>query len=304
MKYSRVMVLSDIHGNLPVLKQALKDAEKYKPAYILVAGDLCGGPNQDESIRLLQDHKSHFILGNWEQNIFKYHNQQADDPRNFLNQFDYLKWCSQNISSDSLKLLRNRPYQDLFSLPGKDPIRIAHGAPEDAFKLIYPDTNLPEVLAKIQEKVFVCGHTHSPWIVKQEDQLAINPGSLFNTIEHKSESTYGLLDWDGKQWLAELKVVPFDFKQVIQAFETSGLLKFGGPLARAVLLSIQSGVNVSQIFVDYAASLAKVYTPDEKFVRMRFGNRRNKVSIGSSIRIKNSYFFIKNSATHRRGKRS
>lgn len=266
MKFSRLAVLSDIHGNLPVLKQVLKDAEKHQPEHVLVTGDLCGGPNQDETVRLLQDHQAHFILGNWEQNIFKYQDQQPDHPKNALHQFDYLKWCSQNVSSASLKLLRNRPYQDVFFLPDTDPIRIAHGTPDDPFKLIYPDTNLPEILTHIDEKVFVCGHTHNPWIVKQDDQLAINPGSLFNTIAHKSEATYGLLSWDGKQWQAELKVVPFDFKQVTRAFENSGLLKFGGPLARAVLLSIQSGLNISQTFIDYAISLAKINAPDAKFV--------------------------------------
>ncbi len=266
MSSLRLMVLSDIHGNLPVLKQVLKDAEKYQPEHILVTGDLCGGPNQDESIRLLQDHQAHFILGNWEQNIFKYRGQSENDQKNDLYQYDYLKWCSQNISSTSLKLLKDKPYQDVFSLPGKDSIRIAHGAPDDPFTLIYPDTNLQEILADIEEKVFVCGHTHSPWIVKREDQLAMNPGSLFNTIEHKSEATYGLLSWDGKQWQAEIKLVPFDFKQVIRTFEESGLLKFGGPLARAVLLSIESGLNISQTFVDYAISMAKVHTPDAKFV--------------------------------------
>lgn len=266
MESSRLMVLSDIHGNLPVLKQVLKDAEKYKPAYILVTGDICGGPNQDESIRMLQDYKAHYINGNWEQNIFRYLDQPTEDPRNQLHQYDYLKWCSQNVSTKSLKQLRYRPYQSLFSLPGKDPIRIAHGAPDNPFTLIYPETNLTEILEKIEETVFVCGHTHSPWIVNRNEKLAINPGSLFNTITHKSEATYGLLEWDGKQWQAEIKKVPFDFSQVVQAFESSGLLKYGGPLAKAVLLSIQSGLNISQTFVDYAVSMAKVSSPNAEFV--------------------------------------
>ena len=266
MESSRLMVLSDIHGNLPVLKQVLKDAEKYKPAYILVTGDICGGPNQDESIRMLQDYKAHYINGNWEQNIFKYLDQPTEDPRNQLHQYDYLKWCSQNVSTKSLKQLRYRSYQSLLSLLGKIPIRIAHGAPDNPFTLIYPETNLTEILEKIEETVFVCGHTHSPWIVNRNEKLAINPGSLFNTITHKSEATYGLLEWDGKQWQAEIKKVPFDFSQVVQAFESSGLLKYGGPLAKAVLLSIQSGLNISQTFVDYAVSMAKVSSPNAEFV--------------------------------------
>jgi hypothetical protein len=40
-------------------------------------------------------------------------------------------------------------------------------------------------------------------------------------------------------------------------FETSGLLEAGGPLARAFLLSMETGANVSQDFIDYAFGLAR-----------------------------------------------
>lgn len=266
MRTKRLAVLSDIHGNLPVLRTVLKDIEKHTPDRILVTGDLCGGPQQDESIALLRSQQAVTVLGNWEQNIFSFRKQPSTNPKHHLSQFAFLKWCSHNLSHQSMAYLKTRPVQTAFSLPGTTPIRLAHGSPDNPYTLIDPETNLSTVLEQVKEDVFICGHTHTPWVTEKNGKLAVNPGSLFNTINHKSEATYALLEWDGSRWQAEIKAVPFDLRLVIRAFEESGLIYNGGPLARAILLSIQTGENVSQTFVDHAIRIAKRKTPTAQFV--------------------------------------
>lgn len=256
-----IVVISDVHGNLPVLQAVLKDAAQFHPDHILVTGDICGGPYQDDSLNLLLDHQAWFILGNWEKNIFDLRQKEKRDPTHNLAQFALLNWCSRTLSARSTKILKTRPYQDLFVVPHTEPIRLAHGAPDDPYCLIDPDTNLETVLAQVQEKVFICGHTHTAWIKEGNHKLAINPGSLLNPIHHKSEGTYAVLTWKNGGWLAQLRTVPYDFQQVVYAFQDSGMLTHGGPFVRALLFSIQSGENVSQQFVDFALALAREADP-------------------------------------------
>ncbi len=256
-----LVIISDIHGNLPVLQAVLKDAAQFHPERILVTGDICGGPYQDASLRLLQDHHAWFILGNWEKNIFNLRKKSKNDPALNLAQFSVLNWCNKTLSGKSASILKKRPYQDRFSLPHTEPIRLAHGAPDDPYCLIEPLNNLDSILAEVQEEVFVCGHTHTAWVTETQNKLAVNPGSLLNAIDHQSEGTYAVLTWKNDHWQAELRKVPYDFQRVVEAFAESGMSEHGGPLARALLLSIQSGINVSLQFVDYAFALARETDP-------------------------------------------
>ena len=64
MHGTRLAILSDTHGNLPALEAVLADIEGQGVDDIIVAGDLVGGPNPVETIRLLRDLDSCMIRGN------------------------------------------------------------------------------------------------------------------------------------------------------------------------------------------------------------------------------------------------
>jgi Icc-related predicted phosphoesterase len=51
----KLAILSDIHGNLPALKSILVYLDKISPNAVIVAGDLIGGPDFNETTSLLED---------------------------------------------------------------------------------------------------------------------------------------------------------------------------------------------------------------------------------------------------------
>jgi hypothetical protein len=67
---------------------------------------------------------------------------------------------------------------------------------------------------------------------------------------------YALLAWQDGHWQAEHQAVAYDLRRIRGAFRESGLLEEGGALARAFLLSIETGQNVAEDFVSYAYGLA------------------------------------------------
>jgi hypothetical protein len=110
--------------------------------------------------------------------------------------------------------------------------------------------------AQISEPVLVCGHTHIPWKQEQDGRLALNPGAVCGSLNGDVRAQYALLTWRDDHWQVEHQAVPYDLHRVRTAFRESGLLAQGGGLARAFLLSIETGHNVGVYLLSYAYGLA------------------------------------------------
>ena len=74
----KILVLADIHGNLPALNAVLKEVENERFDQILVAGDFLGGPCPVEVTRKLLNLNACIIKGNFEDYILKIHLNPSD----------------------------------------------------------------------------------------------------------------------------------------------------------------------------------------------------------------------------------
>jgi hypothetical protein len=68
---------------------------------------------------------------------------------------------------------------------------------------------------------------------------------------------YGILEWDGRHWEPELHIVTYDISRTRHAYVDSGYLREGGPLARAFLLSVETGRSVTWALHCHAMSTMK-----------------------------------------------
>jgi hypothetical protein len=66
---------------------------------------------------------------------------------------------------------------------------------------------------------------------------------------------YALLTWHEDRWHVAHRTVSYDLDRIRADFCESGLLEEGGALARAFLLSIETGENVADDFLGYAYGL-------------------------------------------------
>ena len=85
---------------------------------------------------------------------------------------------------------------------------------------------------------------------------------------------YALLDWQDGRWELEHRSVAYDLDLVRKAFQESGLLREAGVFARAFLLDIQTGSNLTMKFLSYAfQQVAQAgfpnceYVPDDVYDR-------------------------------------
>lgn len=105
-------------------------------------------------------------------------------------------------------------------------------------------------------------------------RLALNPGSVGAPLNDDPRAQYALLTWREGRWQAEHRAIPYDLGQVQRAFQESGLLEAGGAFARAMLLWVQSGHDVTGRLLSHAYRLAAqegyadcAFVPDEVWER-------------------------------------
>lgn len=255
----RLAILSDTHGNLPALEAVLADIQQRDVDGFIVAGDLVGGPQAVETIRLLRSLGSWMIQGNNEVYILRYDTGDVPDAWRTSRQWALIRWAYRHLDRDTLEFIKSLPEQRVVALPSTAAIRVVHGSPRDPSELIFPDRDpatLELALAQTTEPVLVCGHTHIPWKHERDGRLALNPGAVCGSLDGDVRAQYALLTWQGDRWRAEHHAVPYDLRRIRAAFRESGLLEEGGALARAFLLSIETGQNVGLDFVSYAYELA------------------------------------------------
>lgn len=257
----RFAVLADIHGNLPALEAVLEDLRRFSLDGLIVAGDYVGGPHPNETIALLCSMSPNWmILGNSDIGVLRYLEGQAPEYQRTAKQFALLRWACQRINPSSLESLRNLPEQQSVLVGTVDPIRVVHGRLETAFDGYDPDDELEKLesdLAKIEESVLICGHTHCPWVVRKNEKLSLNPGSVAGPLNGYTGTQYAILEWLDGQWQAELHAIKYDLTRIRSDFIQSGLLEAGGPLARCFLNSIEAGGNGSLRFLEYAWGLTE-----------------------------------------------
>jgi len=274
----RLAILSDIHGHLPALEAAMSDAARQEVAAIVVAGDLLtGGPFPAETLRLLRSAGCYLIRGNAEDYLAPAQSGEPGVCHSPRKQWAVARWTHAQLDVQALAFLGALPEQLVVDLPGTAPIRVVHGSPRSSTESVFPDRDLNllrrfrhqgllrpahgrralrEVLAAIDEAVLVCGHTHVPWAQHEDGRLALNPGAVGGSLNEDAYAWYALLTWRGGRWEVEHRPVAYYLAGLCAAFERSGLLAAGGPMARAFMLNAETGQNVAWWLVTHAYELA------------------------------------------------
>ena len=255
----RLAILADVHGNLPALEAVLKDLERSQPDGIIVAGDFIGGPQPNETIRLLREGQSWMIRGNSDDNLLRYADGEAPDAWQASKQWALTRWAYCHLDIDNLEFLRLLPRQRVVDIENIPSIRVVHGSHRNPSESIFPDRDpgiLDAILSEVKEPVFVCGHTHRSWAFEQAGRVALNPGAVCGPLNGYVGAEYAMLSCENSRWQVELRRVPYDLERVSEAFHESGLLKEGGALARAFLQSIETGRNIAEDFLSHAYQLA------------------------------------------------
>jgi predicted phosphodiesterase len=214
---ARCAVLSDIDGNIWALEAVMADLCMRGCRYIMNLGDTVHGPLEPEATaRRLMNMPALHIRGN----------QDRDIPES------------------TAKKLTQRSIEWLASLPSThrrgEELFLCHGTPrsDDEYLLekivdgagqLKDEREILPCLEDVKEKVVLCGHSHTPRVVRLKDgRMIVNPGSVGlpayrdeTPVSHRMETgsphaRYAVIEKGSDGWKAVLIAVPYPFEEAVK----------------------------------------------------------------------------------------
>ena len=204
----RVAVLADIHGNLRALDAVLGELEKERPDFIVFGGDVASGPFPRqvlERLMALRQEKGErvlFVCGNADREIvaafdrMRAGRQIPDRSQEENPALLFGSWAAERIDREQRDFLAG--FQARIALPvtGLGSALFCHGSPRSDEEIITRFTSrerLNRLLAGVQEKVVVCGHTHHQFDLRTGGARVVNAGSVGMPYEGRPGAYWALL---------------------------------------------------------------------------------------------------------------
>jgi predicted phosphodiesterase len=212
----RVAVLSDVHGNLPALEAVLAELEAERVGRIVVGGDVASGPMPVETLDLLRAAGATFVRGNADR-VLDFAGGAAG-PREVWVQARV--WVAARLGEERLAFLAGLPLDAVVDVDGLGPVRFCHGAPgSDTLTVtrLTPDERLRELLAGVDERVVVCGHTHVQFDRLVDGVRVVNAGSVGFPYEARPGAYWALLGPD-----VAFRRTPYDVEAAVREIRATG----------------------------------------------------------------------------------
>jgi len=228
-----IAVIADVHGNLPALEAVVEDIGRRGIDAAINLGDHASGPLwPGETIALLMRQSWVQIAGNCDRQVV--HQAPADHG-------DSDRFAFERLSAAQREWLAALPA----TAPVLDQILAFHGTPSDdeAYLLEAVDSGRVRLAraAEIEQRltgapgrVMLCGHSHIPRIVRHNDRLIINPGSVgLPAYTHDRpeahvmetglpDARYAVIERSSRGWQAQLVAVPYDHHAAAEQARRNG----------------------------------------------------------------------------------
>jgi putative phosphoesterase len=209
----RVAALYDVHANVPALQAVLADVEREGVDTIVFGGDLTWGPEPPEALALARSlQHALFVRGNCD--------REPDE------------WERSRLSVEDVAFLQSLP--ELLELDG---VLYCHATPRSDEEIVTPatpDEDLAEILAGVEQRTVVAGHTH----MQQDRRIGgvrfVNAGSVGLPYEGELAAFWALADAGAIQ----LRKSPLEVDRVADAFRRSDWPRADEFLRENVLASI------------------------------------------------------------------
>jgi putative phosphoesterase len=231
--FVRLAIVSDIHGNLPALEAVVADFERRGVDRVVNLGDGLSGPLLPrETAQYLMATDWIHLAGNHERQLLEFAHAPSDADAYAHGLLDDATFAWMATLTSKLAL--------------DEHVLLCHGTPRSDVEY-FLDTpagfhTRPASPAEIEDRldgvtapVVVCGHTHSPRIMRSpRGQLLVNPGSVGQPAylatrphPHVMESgspnaRYAIVERSGADWKAELVAVPYDHRSMAALARSRG----------------------------------------------------------------------------------
>jgi len=246
----RLVLLADIHGNLPALEAALAEIETLRPDRLIVAGDIVdGGPDSGACWRRVKALGCPVIRGNHERYVFDYGTPRAD-PAWTSPQFAPLRFARAELSPEEVAELAALPphWRDP-SLPDLLVVHASLRGDNDSIFPYTPESHLEPMFEGLDPavKLIVRGHNHACSTREWNGRRIVTTGSVGLPQDGNPAAQFLVLERGGadaaREWTIRHRAVRYDVGATLRRFRESGYLDKAGPLGRLFYREMETGTH-------------------------------------------------------------
>jgi putative phosphoesterase len=207
---SKLLVISDIHGNWPALQAIREEADA-----VVCLGDFVSyGPFPRECVAWVRERAAYVVRGNHDTAL-----SHGGDPGAATHKRQLavatLEYHRRLLSADEAAWLRDLPTEATFRF---DDYRFhaVHAAPTDhlfSYRITpdLSDEELKKEVADVRADIVLLGHTHLPMSRGAWTKVVLNPGSVGQPLDGDPRASYAVI----RDGMAEIRRVEYDIEATI-----------------------------------------------------------------------------------------
>ncbi|SFB69748.1 metallophosphoesterase family protein [Butyrivibrio sp. YAB3001] len=246
-----IAVFSDIHGNHSALQACIDYAVGKGITHFMLLGDyVTDCPNPQKTMELIYVLKQYFntyiVRGNREEYLLNYKKSGAGKWRKG-SASGALLYTYENLTDKDFNFFDSLPNYKVFEEKGFPVFEYCHGSPTHTAELLYKEKrNTKKVIAHLNSKMLLHGHTHIQGTYIYRDKKAVNPGSVGLPWYYGGKTQFCILHGDGKTWEEEFIQLDYNKKEILREFKSSPVCSYAPAWAAVTMHTIRTGVDLNQ----------------------------------------------------------
>lgn len=226
----KVIIISDIHGNLEALNKVLEYIDKLEgEKRIVCLGDIVGyGPNPEECFKIVESLTDNICLGNHEDATMNTdYDYQITTPAR-----EAIRWTRKILEEETKEAIKRLPLKIV-----EDNILYVHASPDNPRQWNYISNTGDAYSSLIEMEHSLCfvGHSHHPGIysyhskqensnkaaLSKDDKTIINVGSVGQPRDGSPKLSFAVFDDD--KWEVEIIRLEYDYHKTMAKIEEANL---------------------------------------------------------------------------------
>jgi putative phosphoesterase len=223
----KIVLLGDIHANLPALEAVLAHAAQQEAQQIWNVGDFIGyGAFPNEVIELMQQEEAISIAGNYDLKVLRFPDKVAKWRRSKKpEKLRAFEWAYQTLKPQNMAYLGELPQEVRIEVEGWR-VLLTHASPESNEEYIGAETSeerLRWLAAAASADIVACGHSHVGFARCVDGVWFINPGSVGRPDDGDPRASYALVEIDPDAVHVEHIRLAYDLERAAAAVEAQHL---------------------------------------------------------------------------------
>ena len=226
-KLIKIVLISDVHANLPALEAVFEHAGRIGYDFIWNLGDYVGyGPYPQEVVQVLRNREALAVVGNYDLKVLDFDKKKKKWKRT-KNPIKYqaFRWARRHLDKKSRAYLAGLPLN--LRVPWQNRrILLTHASPDSKEEPISPLTSsdrLRELGMIAEADLILSGHSHQEFQADIDHCQFINPGSVGRPGDGDPRASYALLEMQGGRVRPRFFRVTYDVDRTVGALREKGL---------------------------------------------------------------------------------